>query len=60
MGAISIYLGPDEINLGVREAIKDVAATLSRYVGAIVLRTFAHKNVLEMAKFAGIPVINGF
>lgn len=59
LGGYSIYLGPDEINLGVRESIKDVAKTLSRYVDVIVLRTFEHKNVLEMAKFAAIPVING-
>jgi ornithine carbamoyltransferase len=59
LGGYSIYLGPDEINLGVRECIKDVAKTLSRYVDGIVLRTYAHKNVIEMAKFATIPVING-
>lgn len=59
LGGYSIYLGPDEINLGVREAIKDVARTLSRYVDGIVLRTFAHANILEMAKYAGVPVING-
>jgi ornithine carbamoyltransferase len=59
LGGYSIYLGPDEINLGVRESIKDVAKTLSRYVNGIVLRTFAHKNVLEMARFATVPVING-
>jgi len=59
LGGYSIYLGPDEINLGVRESIKDVAKTLSRYVDGIVLRTFEHRNVLEMAKFASVPVING-
>jgi ornithine carbamoyltransferase len=59
LGGYSIYLGPDEINLGVRESIKDVAKTLSRYVDGIVLRTFEHHNVLEMAKFASVPVING-
>jgi ornithine carbamoyltransferase len=59
LGGYSIYLGPDEINLGVRESIKDVAKTLSRYVDGIVLRTFEHRNVLEMAKFATVPVING-
>jgi ornithine carbamoyltransferase len=59
LGGYSIYLGPDEINLGVRESIKDVAKTLSRYVDAIVLRTFEHKNILEMARDATIPVING-
>jgi ornithine carbamoyltransferase len=59
LGGNSIYLAPHEINLGVRESIADVAKTLSRYVDGIVLRTFEHKNVLEMAKSAAIPVING-
>jgi len=59
LGGYSIYLGPEEINLGIRESVKDVAKTLSRYVDAIVLRTFEHKNVLEMAKYATVPVING-
>lgn len=59
LGGNSIYLGPDEINLGVRESIEDVAKTLSRYVDGIVLRTFAHKNVVEMAKHSAVPVING-
>ncbi len=59
LGGNSIYLGPDEINLGVRESIEDVAKTLSRYVDGIVLRTFAHKNVLEMARYAEVAVING-
>lgn len=59
LGGHSIDLGPDEINLGVRETISDVARTLSRYVDAIVLRTFAHSNVIEMARAADIPVING-
>ena len=51
--------GAGEINLGVREAIKDVAQTLSRYVQGIVLRTFEHKNVIELARYASVPVING-
>ncbi len=59
LGGYSVYLGPDEINLGVRESIEDVAKTLSRYVDGIVLRTFEHKNVFEMAKYALVPVING-
>jgi len=59
LGGKSLYLSPQEINLGVRETISDVAKTLSRYVDGIVLRTFEHKNCLDMAKAATIPVING-
>ena len=58
LGGSSIYLGPDQIKLGLRESISDIARTLSRYVDGIALRTFAHKNVLEMSKSATIPVIN--
>ncbi|MFA5155958.1 MAG: ornithine carbamoyltransferase [Candidatus Omnitrophota bacterium] len=59
LGGYSIYLRPDEINLGVRESIKDVAMTLSRYIDGIVIRTFEHKNVIELAKYSDKPVING-
>jgi len=59
LGGNSIYLAPHEINLGVRESIKDVAKTLSRYVDGIVIRTFEHKNVVDLARFSDIPVING-
>ena len=59
LGGNSIYLSPSEINLGVRETIKDAAKTISRYVDGIVLRTFEHKNCLDMAQAAGVPVING-
>lgn len=59
LGGHSLYLAPDEINLGVRESIEDVAKTLSRYIDLIVLRTFEHENVLEFAKYSDKPVING-
>ena len=59
LGGNSIYLSPGEINLGVRESISDVARTLSRYVDGIVLRTFEHKTILDMAEAATVPVING-
>ncbi|MDD4909957.1 MAG: ornithine carbamoyltransferase [Candidatus Omnitrophica bacterium] len=59
LGGNVIYLSPKEIDLGVRESIADVAKTLSRYVDAIVLRTYEHRNVIEMAKSASVPVING-
>jgi ornithine carbamoyltransferase len=59
LGGKSIYLSPGEINLGVRETVKDVAKTISRYVDGIVLRTFEHKNCLDMALASVVPVING-
>lgn len=59
LGGNSLYLSPVEINLGVRETIKDVAKTISRYVDGIVLRTFEHKNCLDMAQAATVAVING-
>jgi len=58
LGGSSLYLGPDQIKLGQRESIGDIARTLSRYVDGIALRTFAHKNILQMAKYATVPVIN--
>ncbi len=54
----AIFMGPNEVGLGKREAICDVARTVSRYVHGVVLRTFAHKNLLEFADNATIPVIN--
>ena len=59
LGGYAIYLGPDDIKLGVREEPKDIARTLSRYLDAIVARTFAHKDIIDLAKSATIPVING-
>ncbi len=59
LGGNSLYLSPAEINIGVRESIKDVAKTISRYVDGIVLRTFEHKNCLDMGEAATVPVING-
>ncbi|MFH1190886.1 MAG: ornithine carbamoyltransferase, partial [Candidatus Omnitrophota bacterium] len=59
LGGNSVYLSPSEINLGVRESVKDAAKTISRYVDGIVLRTFEHQNCLDMASAARVPVING-
>jgi ornithine carbamoyltransferase len=59
LGGSVVYLGQEDIQLGQREPIKDVARVLSRYVDAIVARTFAHSDVLEFARYASIPVING-
>jgi ornithine carbamoyltransferase len=59
LGGKTVHLSPRAVELGVREAIKDVAQTLSRYVDGVMLRTFDHKNLLEFAHFASVPVING-
>ncbi|MBU0650538.1 ornithine carbamoyltransferase [bacterium] len=59
LGGYPLYLGPYEIRLGERESIKDAAQVFSRYVDAIVIRTFAHEDVEQLAKHADIPVING-
>ena len=59
LGGHGIFLGPDEINLGVRETPADCARNLSRWVDLIVVRTFAHQTIEEMARHATVPVING-
>lgn len=59
MGGQCVYLGPDEINLGVRETTADVAKTLTRYLDGIVARTFKHEDIEILAKNSTIPIING-
>jgi ornithine carbamoyltransferase len=59
LGGFPLYLSPAEINLGKRESIYDVAKNLERMVQGIMIRTFAHSIVEDMAEYAGIPVING-
>ncbi|UCG82269.1 MAG: ornithine carbamoyltransferase [Dehalococcoidia bacterium] len=58
LGGHSVYLGQNEVGLGSRESISDVARTLGRYVNIIVARTFAHSTVVSLAEHAGAPVIN--
>lgn len=59
LGGYAIYLGPNEIDMGGRESVKDVASVLSRYLDAIVARTYKHEDIKELASFATVPVING-
>ena len=59
LGGFALYLSNAEINLGKRESIPDVAKNLERMVQAIMIRTYAHEVVDQMAKYANIPVING-
>ncbi|MGD2252115.1 MAG: ornithine carbamoyltransferase [Anaerolineales bacterium] len=59
LGGDALYLSPDEIGLGKRESVADVSRVLSGYVDAIMARVFAHEHVLELARHASVPVING-
>ncbi|MDI7274845.1 MAG: ornithine carbamoyltransferase [Anaerolineae bacterium] len=59
LGGTAMYLSPDEIGLGKRESVGDVARVLSRYVDAIMARVLAHAHVLELARCSRVPVING-
>lgn len=58
LGGHAIYLTQNDINLGKREAVKDGARVLSRYVDGIVIRTFGQDTIQELARYASIPVIN--
>lgn len=59
LGGRCLYLSPPEVGLGEREGTADVARVLSRYVDAIVARTFLHSEVEALARFATVPVVNG-
>lgn len=59
LGGHAIYLSPNDINMGMRETVADTAKNLERLVDGIMARTFSHDTVVEMARTASIPVING-
>ncbi len=59
LGGDALYLSPQEIGLGQRELIADVARVLAGYVDAIMARVFAHEHVLELARWSKVPVVNG-
>lgn len=59
LGGNSLTLKQDEINLGIRETIADTARVLSRYANCVMIRTFAHRDVEEFAKYSTVPTING-
>lgn len=58
LGAETVYLAPQEVGLGEREAIRDVSRVLARYVDVVAVRTFGQAIVAEYAEFSPIPVIN--
>ncbi|HYE04318.1 MAG TPA: ornithine carbamoyltransferase [Planctomycetota bacterium] len=59
LGGHALHLRGEEVGLGVREPVRDAARVLSRMVHGIMLRTFKHETLLELAKHATVPVING-
>lgn len=59
LGGFALYLSRAEINLGQRESVYDIAKNLERMVQAIMVRTYAHEIVDQMAEYASIPIING-
>lgn len=59
LGGNALYLSPNEIQLGKRESVADVARVVSRYVNVVMARVFGHYDVVELAKYATVPVING-
>lgn len=59
LGGHALYLSPQEIGLGTRESISDVARVLSRMCDGIMARVFKHETVVEMARWSRVPVING-
>jgi ornithine carbamoyltransferase len=59
LGGQALYLSPNEIKLGERESVPDAARVLARYVSAIMARVFGHEDVLTLAEYSDVPVING-
>ncbi len=59
LGGHALYLGPKDIGIGKREAVKDISRVLSGYNDMIMARLFDHKHMIELAKYASKPVING-
>ena len=59
LGGAALYLNPTDTQIGRGETIADTARVLSRYVDGIMIRTYKHSDVLELAQYASVPVING-
>jgi len=59
LGGQAIYLAPADIQAGTRETFFDIGKNLERWVDGIMIRTFAHENIIELARAASVPVING-
>lgn len=58
VGGECIYLSPQEVGLGQRESVADVARVLSRYVDCVAARTFSHETVRTLGDYSRVPIIN--
>ena len=59
LGGFALYLSPNDIGIGKREAVKDIAQVVSRYNDIIMARLFDHIHMINLAEHASVPVING-
>ena len=59
LGGHALYLGPEDIGIGKREAVGDIARVVSGYNDIIMARLFEHRHMLELAKHSTVPVVNG-
>jgi ornithine carbamoyltransferase len=59
LGGDAVFLGPNDIDMGKREPIKDVARVVSRYNDVIMARLFNHEHIIELAEYSSVPVVNG-
>lgn len=59
LGGYALYLSPNDIGIGKRESISDISRVISRYNDIIMARLFDHNHIVELARFASVPVING-
>ncbi len=59
LGGYAFYLSPNEVKMGGRESVADVARVLSGYVDAVMARVFEHEHILDLAKYSSVPIING-
>jgi ornithine carbamoyltransferase len=58
LGGHALFLGPSDIQLGVNESMRDTASVLGRFNDIILARVFGHADVVELAKYSDVPIIN--
>jgi ornithine carbamoyltransferase len=59
LGGIGLYLSAQDLQLGRGETVPDTARVLGRYVDAVMARVFRHQDIIDLARYSGVPVING-